>query len=84
MGRSIPMFLVDGTSTGIVTAEIMNWTGHVVTGPRARLADILVREEASRTGVLFLVGEDPEGSGPAVYVGEGDEGRPVAEQPRLL
>lgn len=73
MGRSIRMFLVDGTSTGIVTAEIMNWTGHVVTGPRARLADILVREEASRTGVYFLVGEDPEGGGPAVYVGEGDD-----------
>ena len=72
-GRSIRMFLADGTSTGIITAEIMNWTGHVVTGPRSRLSELLKREETSRTGVYFLVGEDPETGEDMVYVGESDD-----------
>ncbi|WP_280550702.1 hypothetical protein [Halomonas sp. 11-S5] len=36
-GRSIRLFLVDGTPNGLLSAEIMNWTGHVLTGPRSKL-----------------------------------------------
>ena len=32
-GRSIRLFLVDGSPSGLLTAEIMNWTGHALTGP---------------------------------------------------
>lgn len=28
--RSIRLFLVDDTPNGLMTAEIMNWTGHVL------------------------------------------------------
>lgn len=28
-GKSIKLFLADGSPGGIITAEIMNWTGHV-------------------------------------------------------
>lgn len=28
-GKQIRLFLIDGTFSGLVTAEIMNWTGHV-------------------------------------------------------
>ncbi len=31
-GRSLRLFLVDGTPKGLLTAEIMNWTGHVRRG----------------------------------------------------
>lgn len=72
-GRSIRLFLVDGTPGGIITAEIMNWTGHVMTGPRSRLADLIQRPEAGRTGIYILSGTDPEGGyKPLVYVGETD------------
>ncbi|BBF93412.1 GIY-YIG nuclease family protein [Blastochloris tepida] len=72
-GRSIRLFLVDGTPTGIITAEIMNWTGHVIVAPRSRLADFVQRPEAGRTGVYFLVGENPESAlKPLVYIGETD------------
>ena len=37
-GRSIRLFLVDGTPNGLLTAEIMNWTGHVLTEPRSKLS----------------------------------------------
>lgn len=72
-GRSVRLYLVDGAPTGILTAEIMNWTGHVLVAPRSRMGEALQREEAGRTGVYFLVGDDPEQTTKArVYVGEGD------------
>ena len=57
-GRSVRLFLVDGKSTGLITAEIMNWTGHVLTGPRSQLPKFLARPEVGRTGVYLLHGRD--------------------------
>jgi hypothetical protein len=74
IGRSVRLYLVDGVATGILTAEIMNWTGHVLAAPRTRIESVLKRDELARTGVYFLVGPDDQGSGlDRVYVGEGDE-----------
>ena len=73
-GRSIRLFLVDGTPNGLLTAEIMNWTGHVLTGPRSKLSELIQRPEVGRTGIYFLVGPDPENSfRPLVYIGESDD-----------
>ena len=56
-----------------MTAEIMNWTGHVITGPRTKLPELVQRPECDRTGIYFLVGPDPENSlRPLVYIGETD------------
>lgn len=72
-GRTVRLFLVDGSQTGLVTAEIINWTGHVLIAPRSRIGEALKRDEATRTGVYFLVGEDPDQPTKVkVYVGEGD------------
>lgn len=72
--RSIRLFLVDGTSTGLLTAEIMNWTGHVLTGPRSKLSELVQRPECARTGVYFLVGPDPDDNLlTRVYIGEPDD-----------
>jgi hypothetical protein len=74
LGRSIRLFLVDGTPNGLLTAEIMNWTGHALTGPRTRLAELVKRSECSRSGVYFLVGPDPDNSARSlVYIGESDD-----------
>ena len=73
-GRSIRLFLVDGTPNGLLTAEIMNWTGHVLTGPRSKLAELVQRPECGRTGIYFLVGAAPDNSlRPQVYIGESDD-----------
>ena len=73
-GRSLRLFLVDGTPNGLLTAEIMNWTGHVLTGPRSKLAELVQRPECARTGVYFLVGPDPDNSLRShVYIGESDD-----------
>jgi hypothetical protein len=77
-GRSLRLFLVDGTPHGLLTAEIMNWTGHVLTGPRSKLAELVQRPECARTGIYFLIGPDPEDSlRTCVYIGESDD---VAER----
>lgn len=73
-GRGIRLFLVDGTPNGLLTAEIMNWTGHALTGPRTKLTDLVQRSECGRTGVYFLIGPDPENTmRPLVYIGESDD-----------
>lgn len=73
-GRSIRLFLVDGTPNGLLTAEIMNWTGHVLTGPRSKLSELVQRQEVGRTGIYFLVGPDPDNSFRSlVYIGESDD-----------
>lgn len=72
-GKSIRLFLADGTPGGIITAEIINWTGHVISAPRSRLADVLKRPEAARPGVYILVGDDPaEADSRVAYIGESE------------
>lgn len=75
-GKQIRVYLVDGSPGGLLTAEIMNWTGHVLAAPRSDIGDLLTREEVRRTGVYVLIGDDADSqapSGRAIYVGEGDE-----------
>ena len=72
-GKTIRIYLVDGVPSGTLTAEIMNWTGHAIVFPRAKLADVAKRPEVRRTGVYCLLGPDLENvSRKRVYVGEGD------------
>lgn len=68
--KHVSLFLVDGTFGGIVTAEIMNWTGHLLKGQRAQLSTICNRPEAQRAGVYILLGEDDKG--PLAYIGQTD------------
>lgn len=73
-GRTLKLFLVNGAPNGLLTAEIMNWTGHVITGPRSRLDELIQRPESKRTGVYFLTGPDRSpGVGTQVYIGETDD-----------
>jgi len=73
IGKQIRLFLVDGTPGGLTTAEITNWTGHVLTGPRSDVGTLLQRDEARRTGVYLLLGDDWEVWGEArCYIGEAD------------
>lgn len=56
-----------------MTAEVMNWTGKALSVPRLQLAKLGKREEARRTGVYLLIGQDPEAPAKSmVYIGESD------------
>ena len=72
-GCHIRLFLADGSPSGLITAEILNWTGKVLSFPRGLLPDVLKRPEMAKTGLYFLVGSNPESvTRPLVYVGESD------------
>ncbi len=72
-GKQIKLFLIDGTPGGLTTAEITNWTGHVLSARRSDLADLLAREEAQHTGAYLLLGDDEEAVGNTrCYIGEAD------------
>lgn len=73
-GKTIRLFLVDGSPLGIITAEIINWTGRVLTFPRGLLPEARKRGELGKTGVYFLVGADPQSlDGQLVYIGKSDD-----------
>ena len=69
-GRSLELFFVDGRPEGMLTAEVFNWTGHVLRIPRTRLAEGLKRSEATQTGVYVLLGNDDTGR--LAYIGEAE------------
>jgi hypothetical protein len=69
---TVKIFLVKGSPTSIRTAEISNWTGKAVAGPRSQIEEILRREEAGKPGVYFLSGVDPETGREKVYIGEAE------------
>ncbi|BFL98728.1 hypothetical protein TPCV3_03820 [Cutibacterium avidum] len=76
MGKHIEIFLVDGVSGGITTAEIAGWTGHVLSGPRNDLTTLLERDEAQRNGAYLLLGSDPEAlEGTQCYIGRSEDFR---------
>ena len=53
-GRTIRIFLADGEPTGILLAEISNWTCKVLVAPRSQLDQLSKREEIRRTGLYLL------------------------------
>jgi hypothetical protein len=69
---TIKIFLVHGDPKRLRTAEISNWTGKAVGGPRSEFDGILVREESEGSGVYFLTGSDPDSGKPALYIGEAE------------
>ncbi|QIB64415.1 GIY-YIG nuclease family protein [Kineobactrum salinum] len=70
-GQSLELFFIDGKPEGMLTAEVFNWTGHVLMTPHTQLSTALKRTEAGYTGVYLLLGEDDTGF--LAYIGEGEE-----------
>ena len=70
-GRSLELYFIDGKPDGMLTAEVFNWTGHVLMTPRTRIKDALGRDEAGYTGVYILLGETEDG--PLAYIGEAED-----------
>lgn len=71
-GKSIRVFLKDGTVTGIKQGEIVNHTIHSISCPRLKLSELSTYPEAKRPGVYFLFGQDEDSNEPKVYIGEAE------------
>lgn len=71
-GKSIRIYLADGSVSGIRHGEIANWSGQAIACPRTRFSDLKDWVEARRPGVYFLFGIDEETGKEVVYVGEAE------------
>lgn len=69
---TIKIFLVHGDPKRLRTAELSNWTGKAVAGPRSEFEGVISREEAECSGIYFLSGSDPDSGKPAIYIGEAE------------
>lgn len=69
---TIKIFLVNGDPKRLRTAELSNWTGKAVAGPRSEFESVIDREESQKSGIYFLTGIDPETGKNAVYIGEAE------------
>src|SRR6476619_3421374 len=73
IGRTIQVFLVDGTATGLIIASMHGWTGSVLVGRNQTLPRLLARQETKRAGIYILYGPDPDiPAKNRIYIGEAD------------
>jgi len=69
---TLKIFLVFGDPKRLRTAELSNWTGKAVSGPRSEFDKILARAESLSSGVYFLTGFDPKTNKSVIYIGEAE------------
>ncbi len=69
---TLKIFLAFGDPKRLRIAELSNWTGKAVSGPRSDLDKVLERKESSSPGVYFLTGTDPESNKQVIYIGEAE------------
>lgn len=69
-GKSIELFLVNGTADSIITAELSNWNGKAIKIPRIEVASCK-RDDITQAGVYFLFCKDEEDVD-FVYIGEAE------------
>ncbi len=72
-GRSIRIYLSDGSPSGLRYVEIANWSGQAVACPRSRFSELSNWEEAQRPGVYFLFEHHSTDDRNTVYIGEAED-----------
>jgi hypothetical protein len=70
-GKTIKIFLIDGSPNGRMSCELSNWTGKAYKIPRINIKDCTDRGDLVSTGVYLLFGKDEEGID-QVYIGEAE------------
>ena len=69
---TIKLFLAQGDPKRLRTAELSNWTGKAIAGPRSEFEGVLARDESEKSGIYLLTGTDQETGKPAIYIGEAE------------
>lgn len=69
-GKSINLFLMDGTPNGRIKCTLANWTGVAYKIPRTELDKCKGREDLSQSGVYFLFGTSDQTDDNMVYIGQ--------------
>lgn len=69
-GKTIELFLVNGTADSLVTAELSNWNGKAIKIPRIEVGSCN-RDDIKIPGVYFLFCKEDDGKD-SVYIGEAE------------
>lgn len=69
-GKSIELFLANGTADSLITAELSNWNGKAIKIPRIEISDCK-RDDIKGAGVYFLFCKEEDDSD-SVYIGESE------------
>ena len=69
-GKSIELFLVNGTADSLTIAELSNWNGKAIKIPRIEVSSCY-REDIAQVGVYFLFCKEDDGTD-SVYIGEAE------------
>lgn len=69
-GKSIELFLANGTADSLIIAELSNWNGKAIKIPRIEVADCK-RDDIQEAGVYFLFCKEEDNSD-SVYIGESE------------
>lgn len=69
-GKTIELFLVNGTADSLITAELSNWNGKAIKIPRIEVASCS-RDDVTGAGVYFLFCKEDDGAD-SVYIGEAE------------
>jgi len=69
-GKSINLFLMDGSAGGRVKCTLTNWTGVAYKIPRTELDKCKERDDLKQSGVYFLFGASDQTGENVVYVGQ--------------
>lgn len=69
-GKSINLFLMDGTANGRIKCTLANWTGVAYRIPRTELEKCKERDDLKQSGVYFLFGTSDQTGEDVVYIGQ--------------
>ncbi len=69
-GKSIELFLANGTADSLITAELSNWNGKAIKIPRIEVSNCK-RDDIKGAGVYFLFCKEEDDSD-SVYIGESE------------
>ncbi len=72
-GRSIRIFLADGSPTGLRHVEIANWSGQALACPRSRFSELANWDESKRPGIYFLLEKSSIDYNNLAYIGESED-----------
>lgn len=71
-GKTIRIYLKDGSVNGIKWGEITNYTIQSISCPRINVTDLVEYSEIKKPGIYFLFGQDPETNDLKAYIGESE------------
>jgi hypothetical protein len=70
-GKTIRLFLLEGNTNSLVTAELSNWTGIGIRVPKIKIKEYSTRADFQKPGVYILFGKG-ENNEDAAYIGEAE------------